>query len=502
MCGLAACSGPGGTELLAGMLERMAHRGPDGRGRLRVGASELGHVRLAIVDVAGGAQPMTNERGELAVVMNGEIYNHLALRAGLEERHQFRTRSDTEVVLHLYEEQAEDMLPRLDGMFAMALAGPRGLLLARDPLGIKPLYYGRRGDILLAASELKAFPEMDELHMLPAGHARHGESPPWRFAAPFPVPRPLVDAPLDEVLTEVRRRLEEAVKKRLMSDVPVGVFLSGGVDSSLIAACMRPHMVRLHTFTAGMAGAPDLAAARDVAHFLGTEHHELIYDEQDVIEAIPEVIRALESFDAPLVRSAVPMYFLARLASRYVKVVLTGEGADELFAGYDYLATLGGGEGLRAELVAITLRLQDTNLQRGDRMTMVHGLEGRVPFLDQALVRYVSRLPAELIEPRPDRPGKWLLREACRGLLPAELLERRKLKFSEGAGSAEVVSRHARRLVSRAEFDEERMAAGDHPLRSREELYYFRIWREAFGARVPPALVGRTLDRTAAVEGR
>lgn len=500
MCGIAVSHGPSNGDLLTEMMARIKHRGPDGDGVLTLGETRLGHVRLAIVDVKGGCQPMTNERGDLAVVLNGEIYNHLELRRGLENRHVFRTRSDTEVLLHLYEEKAEDLLPHLDGMFALVLAGPRGMLLARDPIGIKPLYYGRRGNIFLAASELKAFPEMDELNMLPAGHAMYAGETPWRFAQPFPPARSIVEPPLEEILPEIRRRLEDAVAKRLMGDVPVGVFLSGGLDSSLVAACMRPHTVELHSFTAGMAGAPDLEASGEVARFLGTDHHELVYTEEDVIGAIPEVIRFLESFDAPLVRSAVPMYFVSRLASRYVKVVLTGEGADELFAGYSYLAGLGGGKRLRHELADIIVRLQDTNLQRADRMTMAHGIEGRVPFLDQDMVRFISRLPTELIEPQKGRPEKWLLREACRGLLPVDIMARTKMKFSEGAGSSEVVSERARSLIGASEFEKERERVRGHPLRSREELYYFRLWSEVFGPTIPPEIVGRTLDRTAASE--
>jgi asparagine synthase (glutamine-hydrolysing) len=499
VCGIAAGWGPEAGALVEAMLPRIAHRGPDGRGVWGEGFARLGHVRLAILDLEGGAQPMTNERGDLAIAFNGEVYNHLELRAPLEGRHRFRSRSDTEVLLHLYEEEAEDMLASMDGMFALALAGPRGLLLARDPLGIKPLYYGWKGDTFLAASELKAFPPMDDLVMLPAGHAVVPGEAPWRFAPPFP-PAPSLTAPsAHEARAEVRARLDRAVTKRLMSDVPVGVFLSGGLDSSVVAALMRPHALELHSFTAGMEGAPDLAAAREVARRLDTVHHELIYAEADVQRALPEVIRHLESFDAPLVRSAVPMYFIAKLASEHVKVVLMGEGADELFAGYAYLERLGGGERLRRELSGITVRLQDTNLQRGDRMTMAHGIEGRVPFLDLGLVRYVSRLPVELIEPRPDRPEKWLLREACRGLLPDGILQRKKMKFSEGAGSAGVAAALAARSVSREEFERHREVEPGLVLRSAEELYYYRIWREQAGKLARASLVGRTLDRTAAV---
>jgi len=441
---------------------------------------------------------MVNERGDLSVVFNGEIYNHLELRRELEARHVFRSRSDTEVLLHLYEDEGEDMLRRLDGMFAFAIAGSRGLLVARDPLGIKPLYIGWKPGSAYIASELKAFPPVDAIEAIPAGHARLNDGPPWRYALPFP-PQPAL-RPLErgEAVAEIRRRLEQAVLKRLMSDVPVGVLLSGGLDSSVIAALMRPHTVALHSFTAGMAGAPDLDAAREVARCLGTEHHELVYTEEEVRRALPEVIRQLESFDAPLVRSAIPMYFICKVASEHVKVALSGEGADELFAGYAYLSRVRGTGKLRSELIGITERLQDTNLQRADRMGMAHGLEVRVPFLDLGLVRYAHRLPLELVQPRQDRPEKWLLREACRGLLPDSILGRRKLKFSEGAGSSGLGARIAEEAIDEPAFNDEKRVPGALPLRSREELYYYRIWREVMPPSVSPRLVGRTRDPFAA----
>lgn len=498
MCGFVAVYGDPDEGLFRQMMSRIEHRGPDGSGAIGIGPALLGHVRLAILDVAGGTQPMTNERGDLAVVFNGEIYNHLALRHPIEERHIFKARSDTEVLLHLYEEYGEDMVSKLDGMFAFALAGPKGMLLARDPLGIKPLYYGRKGNTFIAASELKAFPPMDEVRALPAGHAMLAGSEPWRYAEPLPVKPSLLELPLTDVLIEIRRRLETAVLKRLMSDVPVGVFLSGGLDSSLITSLMRPHTVELLSFTAGMVGAPDLEVAKSVAEYFGTQHHELIYTEDDVERALPEVIRYLESFDAPLVRSAIPMYFLSQLASDHVKVALTGEGADELFAGYKYLRQFEEDDRLERELVDILIRLQDTNLQRADRMTMRHGIEARVPFLDMDLVRFVTRLPVHLKRPQPNRPEKWLLREACKGLLPYAIHHRRKLKFSEGAGSSEVMAQQVRDKIRAAEFEKERTIAPGLVLRSPEELYYYRIWRDVMGRDIEPSLVGRTRDRAAA----
>ncbi|MBL8993820.1 MAG: asparagine synthetase B, partial [Spirochaetia bacterium] len=382
-------------------------------------------------------------------------------------------------------------------MFAIIWAGAQGLLVARDTLGIKPLYYGKKGNTWLAASELKAFPPMDEIKMLPAGHAWTPGMKPWRFALPFPPEPFFTSPPLPEILKEIRRRLEQAVVKRLMSDVPVGVYLSGGLDSSVVAAFMRPHVVELHSFATGMKGAPDLEAARAVAKVLGTIHHELVYTPEEVDKALPEVIRFLESFDAPLVRSAVPMFFVSKIAAQHVKVVLSGEGADELFAGYSYLGPFKG-QALKNELAAMMDRLQDTNLQRADRMSMAHGLEARVPFLDLSLVRYVSRIAADLLEPRSDRPEKWLLREACRGLLPSEFLDRKKMKFSEGAGSADVVKNRVADKISASEFEKEKEVAPGIILRSPEELYYYRQWKEVMPPYIPPSLVGRTRDLSAA----
>jgi asparagine synthase (glutamine-hydrolysing) len=498
MCGIAAAVGTVSDQDVASMLHRMAHRGPDGEGAWSGGAGVLGHRRLSIIDAAGGGQPMTNERGDLAVSFNGEIYNHLELRRDLEPRHRFRTRSDTEVLLHLFEDEGEDMLGRLDGMFAFALVGPRGAFFARDPLGIKPLYLGRRQGVLYAASEMKALPAVESIEALPAGHAAHGDGPSWAYALPEPrESTPWTPGPR-EAMREIRRLVERAVQKRLMSDVPVGVLLSGGLDSSIIAALMRPHALTLHTFTAGVEGAPDLEASRAVSRALGTVHHELVYTKEDVLHVLPEVISHLESFDAPLVRSAVPMYFVCKLASDHVKVALAGEGADELFAGYDYLRRFAGTPGFREELAGITARLQDTNLQRADRMSMAHGLEVRVPFLDLSLVRFTRRLPAAYLEARDRRPAKWLLREACRGLVADETIERAKLKFSDGAGSSELVAEAAREAIDERTFLREREVADGISVRSPEELFYYRIWRDAMPLHIPARMVGRTRDRSAA----
>jgi len=371
--------------------------------------------------------------------------------------------------------------------------------VARDPLGIKPLYIGRKSGATYVASEMKALPPVDIVEALPAGHLQINDGPARRYALPFP-PEPALRSPsVSEVLEGIRRRLDQAVVKRLMSDVPVGVLLSGGLDSSVIAALMRPYAIHLHSFTAGMEGAPDLEAAREVSRTLETEHHELVYSEEDVRRALPHVIRQLESFDAPLVRSAIPMYFICKVAAEHVKVALGGEGADELFAGYEYLRRFTERSELRKELAAMTIRLQDTNLQRADRMSMAHGLEARVPFLDWNLVRYAQRIPMEWIEPREDRGEKWVLREACRGLLPDAVINRPKMKFSEGAGSSELLAGFAREVIDDRTFEKERHVEDGIVLRSPEELYCYRIWREQMPSFISAGKVGRTRDASAAV---
>jgi asparagine synthase (glutamine-hydrolysing) len=491
VCGIAGVCGRADEKLLAEMMACIRHRGPDDQGRFHGPNVSLGHTRLSIIDLAGGRQPLFNEDGGVAVVFNGEIYNHRELRAKLERAHAFRTRTDTEVIVHLYEEMGGRCVEELDGMFAFALWDRGRLLLARDRLGIKPLYLARRGELLLFASEMKALAGCDRIETFPPGRTFSPEGG-YReffdlpdFAAPGEV---LGEDRLPEILGGIRTRLEAAVVKRLMADVPVGVFLSGGLDSSLVAALMRRHTQELHSFSVGMAGSRDLQYAREAAAHLGTVHHERVYTEEDLRASIPEVIRFLESFDAPLVRSAFPCYFVSRLARECgVKVILSGEGADELLGGYHYLKGLSTPAELFAELREITARLHNTNLQRADRMSMAWGVECRVPFLDVDFLRLAFKIDPGLKLAGEGRPEKWLLRQAFAGLLPERLLWRRKEKFSEGAGSMDLTARLGEEL------------AGDEPLpenrvcRSREELGYYGVFRRFFPEGFA-ACVGRTGD--------
>ncbi len=337
MCGICGVWGRAAREPVCRMMGRMVHRGPDAEGMYEGGGGVLGHRRLSIMDPAGGNQPIVSADGRRVIVANGEIYNFPALRERLAGAHRFRTRSDTESALHLYEDLASEAAGRLDGMYAFAIADGRDLFIARDPVGIKPLYVGRRGRDLAFASELKALAGVAEaVEEFPPGTYEHTRLGRRRFGAlARREPEPLA---VEDHAARLRAGLERAVVKRLMSDVPVGAFLSGGLDSSIIAALARRHVAPLHTFSVGIEGSRDLQAARRVARHLDTEHHEYVFTASEVLRHLPEILFYLESFDQDLVRSAIPCYFTARLAAEHVKVILTGSGTvDLLSAGLDHV---------------------------------------------------------------------------------------------------------------------------------------------------------------------
>lgn len=438
MCGIAGVWGDRETGLVQDMLTLLAHRGPDAQGLHEDEHGTLGHRRLAIVDPGGGNQPLFDGPARArALVANGEIYNAPALRERLERRYRFSSRSDSESILHLYDSQGKSTAARLDGMFAFGLADASDLYLARDPLGIKPLYYGWSADNLVFASEMKALVgQVDSIVEFPPGTWYHTQT---GFHSYYTVPnREPKEIPLDVVSSRLRASLESAVVKRLMSDVPVGAFLSGGLDSSIIAAIARQHLPRLHTFSVGVAGSPDLEAARLVANHLDTTHHEYELTRREIDEKLPEILYHLESYDRDLVRSAIPCYFVSRLAAEHVKVVLTGEGADELFAGYTYYRGIRDSATLHDELRRSVTALHNINLQRVDRLTMAHGLEARVPFLDVEMVDLAQSIsPAHKLSPSGDGRfiEKWILRKTFEDLLPPSIVWRTKEQFDEGSGT-------------------------------------------------------------------
>jgi len=489
MCGIAGIWGCTDENLVQGMIEKIAHRGPDGVGFHVNGNSalQLGHSRLAIMDPMGGAQPIYNEDKSLVLIANSEIYNFPQLRAELMARHQFATKSDCEAILHLYEEAGAAASVELDGMFAVAVSNDESLFLARDPIGIKPLYYSQKTgedgeDIFYFASELKAMTDWtDTVHEFPPGTYYDSDT---GFVSYYEVPDLSPQTlSIDEHLRRVRNTLEEAVVKRLMSDVPLGAFLSGGLDSSIIAALARQHMDELHTFSVGVEGSPDIEAARKVAAHIGSIHHEYLYTAEDVTNCLPEVIYHLESFDRDLVRSAIPCYLCARLASDYVKVILTGEGADELFAGYTYYKDIQQPDVLHRELRRSVANLHNMNLQRVDRLTMCHKIEGRVPFLDTTLIEVAQTIPPELkLRQAPDgrRVEKWILRKACEDLLPDEIVWRDKEQFDEGSGTVDLLAESLQSVAATIDAASYRAQYPEHNLRSAEECYYHMLLNQAF----------------------
>jgi len=483
MCGIAALWGESDPKTIQQIIDKLPHRGPDGTGvhvteaTRAAGAATLGHARLAIIDPAGGRQPIVAdpEAGAPALVANGMIYNDRQLRALLPGA-SFITDSDSESILRGFQRWGDRVVEKLDGMFAFVLIDDHGhVVAARDPLGIKPLYMGRVDGRLAFASEIKALADVaEDIEEFPAGHVYDSRKGFRRY---YDVPKPRkLDRSLDETLAELRGTLEKAVVKRLRSDVPLGCFLSGGLDSSIIAAIARKHLDELHTFAVGLEGSSDLAAARKVAEHLDTIHHEYVIDPAEVVEVLPQVLHHLESYDRDLVRSAVPTYFVARLAARDMKVVLTGEGADELFAGYSYYADYSDMDKLQAELRRSLQAMHNVNLQRVDRMTMAHSLEARVPFLDTAMIDLAMTIPAELKQ-KPEKGcdgEKWVLRKAFEDWLPEEIVWRGKLQFDQGSGFSDHLADHAERLHA-----EGRIALSD-TARTPEEALYRSLLAETF----------------------
>ncbi|MDX9991774.1 MAG: asparagine synthase B [Anaerolineales bacterium] len=481
MCGICGVFNANSQAEVQSMVQKLNHRGPDGEGLKNLSLGTLGHTRLAIVDVNGGHQPMKAD--DYWVAFNGEIYNHQNLRQDYLNDESFNTQSDTETLLRLFARFGEKAVSMLDGMFAFALHTPGKFMLARDPLGIKPLYWAEQEGKIYFASEIKALAMFsNNIREFPAGHYYHSELGLHQY---YFLGQGIVRVPQNESDAQpmIIDTLREAVHKRLMADVPLGVSLSGGLDSTLVAALAREGLDELHTFAVGMDGSQDIAASNIAAAALDTIHHTLVYTEQDMLKALPDVIYHLESFDPALVRSAIPNYFLAKMTSDHVKVFLTGEGADELFAGYDYLSRYSDPPSLDAELRAITGALHNTNLQRADRMAMAWSLEARVPFLDTQSISLAFSLPAEWKLQSDGRTPKCLLRRACASLIPDEIAWRPKQKFSAGAGSRDVILEHAGQEISDSEFRRERERfANDwgYNLINKEALFYYKMMSDYF----------------------
>jgi asparagine synthase (glutamine-hydrolysing) len=475
----------------------------------------LAHERLAIVDVQGGAQPLRSPDGALALAVNGEIYNHRELEASLELPYDFTTGSDCEVINALWRERGPDFVERLNGIFAFALwdAAQGRYLIARDPVGVVPLYYGRDPDgRLWVASEMKALlGACDDVAIFPPGHlldSAEGVIRPYRarswrdFAAVDG--RAIVPAALKEALLA-------AVRRQLMCDVPYGVLLSGGLDSSVVAWCAaqlarrrveddgrsEAWWPRLHSFSIGLEGSPDLAAARVAAEALGTAHHEFRFRFDEGLDALSEVIRHVETYDVTTIRASTPMFLLARrIRSMGIKMVLSGEGSDEVFAGYLYFHKAPDARELHAETVRKLEALHQFDGRRANTSLAAFGVEARVPFLDLDFLDFAMAIdPAQkMVRPRAagGRPvEKWLLRTAFEGCLPEEILWRQKEQFSDGVGYGWIdgLKAHAEARVSDAELAAAARRFPIHPPATKEAYFYRRIFESHFPGAAAAATV-------------
>ncbi|MDQ0351513.1 asparagine synthase (glutamine-hydrolyzing) [Alkalibacillus filiformis] len=494
ICGIFATTGFLNKTEMDPVLSSMKHRGPDEGKDVRLNHFHLGHQRLSIIGLDDGIQPITNKGETKWVVVNGEVYNYPQLKQKYEDK--LLTKSDSEIVLKLYEDKGVDGIMKLDGMFAFFLADDENntFVAGRDTLGIKPLYYAKdeNGEYVFA-SELKTLYLMTEdVYEFPAGHYY---TPETGFVCYREIQQPEdMREPDQEAICEtINDTLTHAVKKRLLSDVEVGVLLSGGLDSSLIAAIAKEHyegQTPLKSFCVGSEGSEDVLRAREVAKAIGTDHYEYIYTKEELVEVIRTVIYHLESYEPSLVRSALPNYFVSKLASQHVKVILSGEGADELFAGYDYLKDYNTTEVLNDEIIRIINSLHNINLQRADRMSMAHSLELRVPFLDLKLIDEALKIPAELKLHKEGQMEKTILRRAFDGVLPESVLWRKKEEFSEGSGALDILEQHANETISDEELKTYQQEATVE-LRSKQEALYYKIFKELFPSRSAVETVGK-----------
>jgi asparagine synthase (glutamine-hydrolysing) len=489
MCGIAGSINVRDVETVNRMLDSLPHRGPNDRGIHTLKKGVFGHTRLSIVDVAKGHQPIVVNDGNTGIICNGEIYNFKKIRAKLSPHYRFKTKSDTEVILRLYQEKGPQCVYELDGMFAFAIFDDDDFMLARDPIGIKPLYYGYKEDHLYFSSELGAMSlaGLKEVHEFPAGHYY---TPEEGFVKYYSIPEIQ-----DHILTDIGKTSDlirdtfiRSVKKRLLADaeVPVGSFCSGGLDSSLVAAIAADEIPNLHTFVVGMEDemgdvSDDIKAARIASKHIGSTHHELLFTEDEYYEALPIVIKELESYDPSLVRCAVPCYFTCKLAAEYVTVVLTGEGADELFTGYHYMKHFPFDK-LNLEARRCIGNLHNINLQRADRMGMFFSLELRVPFLDVEMVDLSMKIPPELKirEHNGAKIEKWILRKAFEDTdyLPEEILWRYKVQYTQGAGCESLGEALAEKQMGQEEFEKIKAENPKATINSREAAYYFKIFRK------------------------
>ncbi len=483
------------------MSGKIRHRGPDWSGIYCGGSAVLAHERLAIVDPESGRQPLFSPDLKQVLAVNGEIYNHQDIRRQYAKKYQFTTGSDCEVILALYREKRDDFLNELDGIFAFALYDVErdGYLIARDPIGVIPLYYGYdKEDRLYVASELKALEgQCEHYEPFPPGHilTNHDKVPRRYYQRDWFSYDNVKDNPANR--EELRIALKEAVKRQMMSDVPYGVLLSGGLDSSIISAVAQEYAQnrietggreaawwpRLHSFAVGLKGAPDLEKARLVAQHIGTVHHEINYTIQEGLDALSDVVYFTETYDVTTIRASTPMYLLARvIKSMGIKMVLSGEGADEVFGGYLYFHKAPNARAFHEETVRKLSKLHLYDCLRANKSLAAWGVEGRVPFLGTAFLDVAMRLNPSAKMCAGSTIEKKILREAFASLLPDEVAWRQKEQFSDGVGYSWIDT--LKRVTSDSVSDEEMAHAAErfpiNPPRNKEEYYYRTLFTSHF----------------------
>ena len=483
------------------MSQKIRHRGPDWSGIYSGGSAILAHERLSIVDPESGGQPLYAPDRQQVLAVNGEIYNHQDIRKSYSGRYEFQTGSDCEVILALYRDKGINFLEDLSGIFAFVLydESEDAFLIARDPIGVIPLYIGYDADgTVYVASELKALEGNCERYepFLP-GHYYWSKTPGMRryYQRDWMEYDAVKENGGDAA--SIRSALEDAVKRQLMSDVPYGVLLSGGLDSSVISAIAekysemrieddlrsKAYWPRLHSFAVGLKGAPDLVKAKIVADHIGTVHHEINYTIQEGLDALRDVIYYIETYDVTTVRASTPMYLLARvIKSMGIKMVLSGEGADEIFGGYLYFHKAPDAQAFHEETVRKLSKLHQYDCLRANKSLSAWGVEGRVPFLDKEFLDVAMRLnptnklcPGTTIEKR-------IVREAFADMLPSEVAWRQKEQFSDGVGYSWIDT--LKQITSEAVSDEEMAHASErfpiNPPKTKEEYYYRSIFAEHF----------------------
>ena len=503
------------------MSAKIRHRGPDWSGIYEGGTAVLAHERLAIVDPLSGRQPLFSSDGKQVLAVNGEIYNHQDIRRRYAGQYEFQTGSDCEVILALYRDKGIDFLDDLSGIFAFVLYDEERdeFLVARDPIGVIPLYIGRDADgTIYVASELKALEgQCESYEPFPPGHymwSRDGFVMHRYYHRDWMQYDNMSWTTSEHTVAvkQVKDGLMAAVKRQLMSDVPYGVLLSGGLDSSVVSAIAKLYAAKrietndqhdawwpqLHSFAVGLKGAPDLAKAREVAQYIGTVHHEVNYTIQEGLDAIRDVIYFTETYDVTTVRASTPMYLLARvIRSMGIKMVLSGEGADEIFGGYLYFHKAPNAKAFHEETVRKLSKLHFYDCLRANKSLMAWGIEGRVPFLDKEFLDIAMRIDPALKMCPGSEIEKRVVREGFADMLPESVAWRQKEQFSDGVGYSWIDT--LKRITAEAVTDEQMAHAAErfpiNPPLNKEEYYYRSIFAEHF----PSDSAARSVNQEASV---